>query len=344
MTLDIRPLDPYRADQETLDGYHLMRAAAWAADFPEDPPMTREAAVGRLRTPPVHEGPGRTWTGHLGGRLAGSARVSLPEAPNEGIAWVEVHVHPELRRRGFGTELLRSVLPAVLESGRGTVFGLPMKPDAAAASWVAGLGFDVTHSTVMQLLRTTEVPARGWEVPVPDGYRLVQWTGPTPEELVESYALARRAVNDAPQGRTSYRAPRWTADQIRTEDREVAEAGIEPWVAVAVEEATGQVAGMHVVHHYQHRPAHAFVQDTAVLAAHRGRGLGRAVKAGLMRQLLARRPDLELVFTTTAATNTHMIDINHALGYRTARTMNWVEIPTARLVERLAQPLDERSS
>ncbi|GAA4990888.1 GNAT family N-acetyltransferase [Kitasatospora paranensis] len=118
MTLDIQPLDPHHATEETLDGYHLMRAAAWAVDFPEDPPLTREGAIGRLRTPPVHEGPGRVWAGHLDGRPAGTVRLSLPEAPNDGIANVEVCVHPELRRRGIGTALLRSVLPEVLESGR----------------------------------------------------------------------------------------------------------------------------------------------------------------------------------------------------------------------------------
>ncbi|MFE9425099.1 GNAT family N-acetyltransferase [Kitasatospora sp. NPDC006697] len=339
MTLDIQPLDPRHATEETLDGYHVMRAAAWAVDFPEDPPLTREGAIGRLRTPPAHEGPGRVWAGYLDGRLIGTVRLALPDAPNDGIANVEVFVHPELRRRGLGTALLRSVLPDVLESGRGTVHGTPVKPESAAAPWAAGLGFEVTHSMVMQLLRVTETPAHLWDVPIPAGYRLEQWTGATPEPLIESYALARQAVSDAPWGRTSFRTPRWTADQIRSEDRELAAAGTEPWVAVAVDETTGQVAGMHSVHNYPHRPTYGYVQDTAVLSAHRGHGLGRAIKAALMRRALERRPDLELVFTTTAVTNTHMIGINQVLGYATARTLDWIETPTSRLVDRLRERL-----
>ncbi|MFG2695785.1 hypothetical protein [Kitasatospora sp. NPDC048407] len=49
--------------------------------------------------------------------------------------------------------------------------------------------------------------------------------------------------------------------------------------------------------------------------------------------IAAERPDLELICTTTS---THMTGINHALGYETARTMNWVETTTAGPVGKLA--------
>ncbi|MFF0390003.1 GNAT family N-acetyltransferase [Kitasatospora sp. NPDC004615] len=220
-------------------------------------------------------------------------------------------------------------MPAVVESGRGIVRGQPMKPDSAGSAWAAGLGFEVTHSMVMQVLRLAAIPARLWEVPVPAGYRLTQWTGACPEELVDSYAAARRAIQDAPSGRSSHREPAWTPELVRDADRELAQAGAEQRVVVAVDDSTRQVVGVHVVHSYPHRREIGYIHDTSVLAAHRGRGLGRAMKARQTRTIAAERPDLELICTTTATTNTHMIGINHALGYETARTMNWVETTTA---------------
>ncbi|MGX4738178.1 GNAT family N-acetyltransferase [Kitasatospora griseola] len=337
MTLDIQPLDPAHASERQLADYHAMRAAAVAVDFPEDPPLTYASAIGRLRTPPVEDGPCRFWTGALDGRLAGSVRVALPEDANSGIAQVEVHVHPELRRRGVGTALLRAAMPAVLAAGRDTVLGQPMKPDSAGAAWAAGLGFEVTHSMVMQVLLFAETPARLWEVPVPAGYRLEQWTGATPERLVESFAAARQAIEDAPSGRTAYQHTRWTPERIRQADRELAEAGAEQRVVVAVEAATGQIVGVHVVHNYPHRREIGYIHDTSVPAAHRGHGLGLAMKAAMSRRIADERPDMERICTTTATVNTHMIGINHALGYETARTMNWVETAAAGLVGRLAE-------
>lgn len=338
MILDVQPLDPHSASEPLLADYFAMRAAVVAEDWPEDPPLTYESAVGRLRTPPVEDGPCRFWVGHLDGRLAGTAKLALPEDSNGTIARVEVHVHPELRRHGFGTELLRAAMPAVLDSRRDIVMGLPMKPDSAAARWADGLGFEVTHSMVMQVLLSATTPARLWDVPVPVGYRLAYWTGATPEPLIDSYALARQAIQDAPPGRTSYRPTVWTPARIRDTDRELADAGTEQWVAVAIDDATGQVAGVHVIQNYPHRRDTGFIHDTAVLAAHRGHGLGRAIKAGMMRRLTDERPDMERICTTTATTNSHMIGINQALGYRTHRTMNWIETTTSSLVETLAAP------
>ncbi|MEV7122213.1 GNAT family N-acetyltransferase [Kitasatospora griseola] len=84
---------------------------------------------------------------------------------------------------------------------------------------------------------------------------------------------------------------------------------------------------MRVVHRYPHRREIGYIHDTSVLAAHRGHGLGRAMKARQTQTIAAERPDLELIGTITATT--HMIGINHALGYETARTMNWVETTAA---------------
>lgn len=336
MILYIQPLDPHDAPEQHLAGYHAMRAAVAAVDFAEDPPLTYEAAIGRLLTPPVEDGPCRFWVGHVDGRLAGSVRVALPEGANRGIVGVEVHVHPAMRRRGIGTSLLRAAMPAVLAAGRARVLGQPMKPDSAGAPWAAGLGFEVKHSTVMQVLDIATAPARLWEVPAPAGYRLAGWTGPAPEQLIESYATARQAVQDAPLGGSSYRAPAWTPAAVRAADRELAQAGTEQRVVVAVEDATGQVVGVHVIHNHPYRREFGYVHDTSVLAAHRGHGLGLAMKAAMMRRLTEERPDLELVCTSTATTNSHMVGINHALGYRSARTMDWVETTVAALAESLA--------
>ena len=312
-------------------------------DNPEDPPPTYEGAIGRLRNPPVSDGECIYWAAYQDEHLIASARLSLADGDNADIARVEVKVHPVYRRRGIGTGLLRAVMPALLETRRGIVVGVAMKPDSAGASWADLLGFQVTHRTVMQVLPIDTVPAKLWDVPVPRGYRLTRWIGATPTELLESYAAARPAVRDAPMGRSSYRETAWTALRIRETERELADRGVENRVVVAIETATGQISGVTGILFYPYRPEFGYQDDTSVVAAHRGHGLGRAMKAAMVRWVVSERPGMERLMTAIAEENTYMSDVNHAIGYYTARTMIWVETTATQLADVLASLPTARS-
>jgi hypothetical protein len=52
-----------------------------------------------------------------------------------------------------------------------------------------------------------------------------------------------------------------------------------------------------------------------VARGYRGLGLGRVVKAAMMRALVAEHPGLGRVITNTAAQNTAMIRVNERIGY-----------------------------
>jgi len=337
VTIQIRTFDLDTAPDGELAGYHSMLSAAWVIDYPEDPPITYETALGRLRAPSLVGEVCTFWAAYLGERLVGLATVTLADKENAGIVRVGITVHPELRRQGIGSALLRAVMPAVLESGREVLIGVAMKPDSAAAAWTTGrLGFRVSHSTVLQVLKIASVPARLWDVEVPSGYRLARWIGAVPDKLLDSYAAARPAVEDAPMGQSSFRLMVFTADRIRELEREFAESGVEERVVVAIEDATSQIVGITGMLNYPHRLEVGYQSDTSVLAGHRGHGLGRVMKAAMMRWIVSERPDIEHISTVTAAENTYMRKVNDALGYSTTRTMIWVETTTTQLADKLA--------
>jgi mycothiol synthase len=334
--MQIRPFDPQAASERDLVDYHVLRSAAKDVDLPEDPPVTYAAAVGRLRNPAPAEGECRYWVSDVDEQLIGIAKITLPADANADNVMVEVLVHPEFRRRGIGTGLLRAALPTVLDTGRGIVVGAGIKPDQPGDLWTRRLGFSVTDRSVMQWLKVPSVPVALWDVEVPAGYRLTRWIGPTPDDLLGPYAAARPAIRDAPHGQNSYRETAWTAELIRATERELADGGVEERVVVAIETASGAVAGVTGILNYPHRREFGYQNDTSVLAAHRGHGLGRAMKAAMMRWIVEERPDIELIVTTTGAENTYMIDVNLAIGYETVRTMVWVETTTAKLADALA--------
>jgi len=170
-----------------------------------------------------------------------------------------------------------------------------------------------------------------WDVPMPAGFRLAQWIGAAPEPLLAAFATARNAIGDAPTGESGYEAPVWTGARVRAEEARAEAVGEPMRYAVAVHEQTGAVAaltGMLVT------PPHvelAFQRDTAVVRDFRGLGLGRVVKAAMMRGLLAGHPGLGRVITSTAAHNAPMIRVNEQIGYTRYAEIGVFEASVAQL-------------
>jgi len=221
-----------------------------------------------------------------------------------------VRVQPELRRQGIGTTLLRAVLPEARVHGRDTMTG-QMRADGDGERWALSLGFRRVQQFALQSLTVADVDPGLWETPAPPGFRAEGWIGAAPQSLVDGFARARTAITDAPTGESSRKFPDWTVQRVRDREAEVRGRGCELRTVVAVDEASGAVAGLTEMEVQPSRPEHAFQLDTAVVAQFRGHGLGRFVKATMMRGLLTDRPRIERVSTQTDASNVHMIRVNH---------------------------------
>jgi mycothiol synthase len=336
----IEPFDASELSEEALAEYAALRRAANAADLSGDPSPGYADAVGEPRRAVVADCGSSYWMAVGGGRILGSLEL---DRARESVR-VEVLVHPEFRRRGIGSELLRFGAARIEADGGEVVCAVLPDPDPRATAWIARAGFQEKRRTLMQVLPVRSTPQRLWRVKPPPGYRLEHWTGPAPESLLESYAAARRALSDAPNcpdpdPGTGPRSPArdWNAKSIREAEYELAAEGTEEWVSVAVENRTGQVAGVSVILRYAGRPASGYVNETSVLAVHRGRGLSRAIKGARMRWIRCEHPEMVWIMASTDSANSSMNAVNRVLGYRVARTVVWAETTAARLAQTLAK-------
>ncbi|MEV6603802.1 GNAT family N-acetyltransferase [Kutzneria sp. NPDC051319] len=315
MTPEIRLVDPLTAD---VDEHHELHLAVSKVDYPTVAPPTREAVLIRLRNPDVDLGESVAWTARVDGRLVGALAAQLPVDGNEHLGMVRLVVHPELRRHGIGTLLLHTAAAALRDRGRVTVEVSRVESNSPGDRFATALGFRTATRSIFQLLEFAEVDPDIWDVPTPLGYRLVRWIGQAPEHLVESYARARHAIGDAPPGGSAWRTPTWTVDRVRRLEAAYREHGVERRVVAAVD-TTGDVVGLTELDLQPLRPDLAAQRDTAVLAAHRGHGLGQAMKAAMLRWITADNPSLRRVWTSTATANQYMADVNHRLGFATVR-------------------------
>jgi GNAT superfamily N-acetyltransferase len=314
--------------------YHQLITAMEAVDHPDDPPPELAEIAGRLR---IRRDDRRVlrWVTRAGDTMTGHVVLMLPDIDNQHLALSRVLVRPDHRRHGLGTALLRAAIAAAAADGRSTVL-IEADDDSPGEAFCRARGLRAVSRERLSLLRLAEVDwadAEALAAAPHAGYRLVRWTDRCPDELVEQYAVAKTAMNDAPIDDADIANQVFTADVIRQTENDHREMGFTDWVTVAVHERNGAVAGLTELE--LGPPPRAYQDDTAVVPAHRGSGLGLWVKADMLCRLRAERPDLTEVITGNAASNEHMLRINTRLGFRPYRAAAEWQGDVGELVSRL---------
>ena len=297
-----------------VQAWHALNVDYWREEVPEvDPP-------GELESRSELDGDSESGRGGLlafhGGEAVGAAVYELPLHEDLDDAYVWLFVPKPLRRRGHGRALLDAALDTVSAAGRSHIRG-DTRVDGAGAGFSDAVGARSTQIDLGNLLDvTTTDPATLRELAAPDpAYTLVSWQDRCPDELLDHLAQLRIAMNDAPKGDEPRDHWTWDAQRERARETRHLRWGMRTHVTAAVHRDSGELAAFTELL-ISERPTTAQQEDTAVIAAHRGHGLGIAVKAANLLRLHEHEPHIKRVLTWNAETNRHMRAVNERLGFR----------------------------
>ena len=146
----------------------------------------RRATRSHLRHPPPDE-PRRHWLACVDDEPVGRGELHFTET----LVWMLICVVPAHRRRGIGNALFDTMFRR--QTGTTLAGFFAGEPGAAFAHGKGAKDEQRDVRSVLDLATATLPEPR-----VPDGYALRSWTDAAPEDLLESYARARNAINDAP--------------------------------------------------------------------------------------------------------------------------------------------------
>lgn len=328
--MDICLLD--LADERGVDAAYDVTRAAATLDLPDEPPPGRRAHRAGLRIDWGGETP-KTWLARQGGRVTGVLTITLPSYDNPHLALPELTVHPDDRRCGVGTALVRHAQEVARAAGR-RLLVLEMRSQTPGPAFAAALGaacglvevrrvldLATINPTAHERLRTEAAERAG-------GYGLLRWAGPVPGEHLEDMAVLSTQMSDAPVDDLDWQGEFWTPQRLRRAEEGLAEAGTRLYTVAARDPASGRLVAFTSVFVPQAHPAYSEQGATLVLPAHRGRRLGLAVKLAMLAWLPEVEPEVRQLATGNAGSNSYMIAINDALGYRISGGWQEWQLPT----------------
>ena len=321
MTIEVHELTLDRRDLLAADA--IVRAEAERQYNPDDPPAPVDELAAELagRTSQKYV---RAWLATVDGEPAGDVWFELETSTENGhIADADGPVV----RAGFpGEEVADALLCVALDvlgaDGRTSLLAwAPALDDGVRGARARRLGLDVGIEERCSRLRMGDLDvglvdrwiAEG--AARTDGYRLVRIGARCPDELVAAYLEATAAMDDMPTDSLEWKVARTDEELLRTREDDWQHKGLTVVRCLAVA-PDGRGAGMTELFVNGHRPVLAHQGDTGVAAGHRGRGLGRWLKAENLRFAQELSPGFEVVETYNAQSNPWMLDINVAMGFR----------------------------
>jgi GNAT superfamily N-acetyltransferase len=320
----VTPVEIERIGVEALTGQLAAELAAVVAAAEADVPVPRPTGeTFRLSRVHAEEKAVGAWVVRDGERVIGWAELCEPEHEYVDTAILRGAVQPDHQGRGIGRALLAEVASA---TDRPRLRARAWEGTAGAAA-LSRLGFEPRVTHVIRALDLT-APADHWTglrqqtAPAAAAYTLHRRLGPTPPEDLPEMVVLREAINDAPDA-VEFEA--YPVERIAAYERGLVGRGQTQHTVVARHAATGEPAGITMVCVDEHLPRIAFQEDTSVLPAHRGHGLGVLLKVEMALWLREARPDVEMTHTWNDGTNRHMIAVNDRLGARpVAASTLWV--------------------
>jgi GNAT superfamily N-acetyltransferase len=307
-------------DAVAIADFVAVTNAVRAADSPWEHPMTAHQTVGELRLGWDGE-PSLGFVARVDGVPVTTGTYETSEYDNRHLAWIGVHVLPDLRRRGLGSAVFGLLRDRAREEGRTTI-GTGGWEAASTIAFATQHGLtqravEVNRRQHLGLLDRVAIDAAYDDaVPHAADYELVRMPASNADADLAALAVMTAAINDAPTDDLDIEDNVYPPERIRAYETVQHERLHRLHRLVARHLPTGELAGQSVVAVDGERPTLAEQHDTSVLAAHRGHRLGLLLKVEMLRWLAEAEPQVETIDTWNAESNALMIGVNELLGYR----------------------------
>lgn len=313
---------------------------------PHDPPIPLEEMIQGVKNIPafvdVHAW--AMWNEDESMMVASASVSFLNMDTNKHIAEFDIHVLPDLRRRGLASELLAYVANAARANRRTLLLSTTNSRAPAGEAFMLRLGARkglVGHWNQLDLQDLSRDLIDAWQeraLQRASDFEIGCWEGAYPEDNIQDIVELGNVMNTAPRDDLQVEDFNLTPERLREQERSFFARGGERWTMFVRERATGKFAGFTEVVWNRNRPQILEQHGTGVFPRYRNHGLGRWLKAAMLDRVLRERPQVRFVRTGNADSNAAMLKINLELGFKPSFSMCMWQVDT----EQVFTYLEER--
>lgn len=318
----VEAVDLPSASDALLAEVNEIGAALSRERVPEDPPLPLEGFIRRVRNrPAMFRAQDFIARGADGTLVARGAITKFEADTNAHLREGQIDVLPAHRRNGVARLLLRELARAAGDGDDIVIEFFTTSRIPAGPQFLEHIGAKqklTMHTNQLLLADLDRAMVREWASLDPRGYRIEWIDSDVPERLMQNVIVAYDAMNSAPRGDSSMDDWHTTPEQIREWDRSRGATTRQRRLAVALDANSGETAGYTELVYDPQIPPVIWQQGTAVIPAHRGRGLGKWLKAAMLERAMSDWPLATIVRTGNADSNAPMLAINRRLGFRQA--------------------------
>lgn len=252
------------------------------------------------------------------------------DGSNPQLLRAQIGVSPGHRHEGIGSALLAKASAQAAALGRSILSGVVFDTAPEGSLFARAIGARETMDFHLNSVRIDDLDTallRSWLDDGPKrapGYSLRIVEGQWPEDLHEGMAHLYYVLERDMPTPDSWEPREWTAERVAEIEAHYAH-GTESLSAFAIQDEGEALAGMSQLVKRHTDPTTWLVTTTMVDPSHRGRALGKWVKAAVALEALERWPGGEWMDTGNAYTNEAMLGINREMGFRSEYTMTDVE-------------------
>lgn len=324
VTFTIQTFDPQAATPAQRLSVGGLLADCYSYAYPDDPPMLPQRQADLL----LHTDPDEqvlhlvAWQNE---QAVGYATLGLPLTDNLHLGYINALVHPNYRRQGLGWMLSQELLRLARQQGRTSliIHTTSRVPDGEGLARKLGAAPALPNRQSRLMLADLD-PAllQAWtQRPSGEPYRLHRWLNAVPEEYLPRFADLFMVMNTAPKGDLDVEDWLLTPESVRAKEQRVILNGESLLMCVVEDTRTGVLVGLTEVFWGPERAELVYQGATVVRPEARGHGLGKWLKADMLRWLSEFAPQARYISTNNAQENAAMLGINVALGFKPYATV-----------------------
>lgn len=323
-TIMIHDLDPHRVGEAAKLALNTFDNRLLREQWPDDPPHTVDDTIAQWRCVPrysdLHQ-----WTAwnEADHQVVARGAVTIGRyAENRHLADFDIVVVPEMRRQGLATRLLSRIAAVARQEDRQLLLASTDAAIPAGGAFMRRLGARMgvashTYQLAMAGLNQSLVDQwcqRGRQRR--RAFALDSWEGPHPSAEAAAMARMKEVMNTTPTDDLDFEPFRWTVEDVRQEERELANRGLRRWTMVLRHLEAGEIAAYTEALWQVNHPETLTQGNTAVVPSYRNRGLAQWLKGEMLRRLIDTRPEVQRIRTDVADSNAAMRRINRQLGFQ----------------------------